>query len=50
MAEPAVAFGHKFLWKSGLFGVFLGFVEFSFHSNMLSVEYKKHRLVEQSEE
>ena len=30
----SAAFGHKFYWKSGVFGVLLGFAELSLVKNM----------------
>ena len=43
------AFGHKFYWRSGVFGVMLGFAELSLVKNLNRVDYTKHQIAEFSE-
>lgn len=48
MTSPS-SFGQKFYWKTGLFGVLLGFIELSFVKNLHRLDQNKQELVEGAE-
>ena len=46
---PGTPFGHQFYWRSGIFGVMLGFIELSLVKNLNKLDYQKHKMSEMSE-
>ena len=43
-------FGTVLYWRSGIFGVLLGFAELSFTHNLHSFEHKKQLLADEAEQ
>ena len=46
MALVKLPFGHKFYWRSGVFGALLGLAEFSLVTNLKKLDYKKDEIAQ----